>query len=68
MLAASSKDVRQLWLYWSEYAKERLAGLVGPMNVLEGKLPTVAAYRSVWPAALCTTCGFVTQDQPDDIA
>lgn len=52
VLAASSEDVQQLWLYWSEYAKERLAGLVGPMNVLEGKLRSVAAYRSVMLAEL----------------
>ncbi|HYE71111.1 MAG TPA: hypothetical protein VD932_06280 [Aquabacterium sp.] len=45
-LAGTEEGARQLWTYWSEYAKERLAGLVGPMNVLEGKLPSVAAYRS----------------------
>jgi len=46
VLAATKGGAQRLWLYWSEYAKERLAGLVGPMNVLEGKLPSLAAYRS----------------------
>ncbi len=46
MLAGTKRRAQQLRLYWSEYAKERIAGLVGPMNVLTGKLPDVTAYRS----------------------
>jgi hypothetical protein len=34
--------------YWIEYAKERLASLVGPMDILAGKLPAVTAYRSAF--------------------
>lgn len=51
-LAATKEGVQRLWLYWSEYAKERLAGLVGPMDILKGKLPSVAAYRSAMLADL----------------
>lgn len=51
-LAATNDRVQQLWLYWSEYAKERLASLVGPMNVLAGNLPDIAAYRSPFLAEL----------------
>lgn len=45
-LAASADRRSQLRAYWREYAKERLAGLAGPMNVLRGDLPRVTAYRS----------------------
>lgn len=52
VLADSKERAQQLRLYWSEYAKERIAGLVGPMNVLAGKLPDIAAYRSALLANL----------------
>jgi hypothetical protein len=51
-LAGTKEGVQRLWLYWSEYAKERLAGLVGPMDILKGKLPSIAAYRSAMLADL----------------
>ncbi len=51
-LAETQDRVQQLRFYWCEYAKERIAGLLGPMNVLMGKLPEVAAYRSVLLADL----------------
>lgn len=51
-LAATQDRVQQLRLYWSEYAKERIAGLLGPLNVLTGKLPKMAAYRSALLADL----------------
>ena len=63
-LAATKERVQQLRLYWSEYAKERIAGLVGPMNVLAGKLPDIAAYRSALLADLRTRTE-VERCQPD---
>ncbi len=36
----------QILKYWVEYAKERIAGLVGPMSILTGELPETSAYRS----------------------
>ena len=36
----------QILKYWVEYAKERIAGLVGPMSILTGELPEISAYRS----------------------
>jgi hypothetical protein len=45
-LAGDDETYQQVVLYWIEYAKERLAGLVGPMDVLAGDIPKVAAYRS----------------------
>ena len=44
--AESVVAVEQLRMYWREYAKERLAGLAGPLNVLKGKLPGFSQYRS----------------------
>lgn len=38
--------VAALERYWDEYAKERLAGLAGPVNVRRGVFPGAAAYRS----------------------
>ncbi|CAN7239910.1 hypothetical protein [Polaromonas sp. LjRoot131] len=51
-LAGTEERRLQLRSYWTEYAKERLAGLVGPMDILSGKLPQIAAYRSDLLAAL----------------
>jgi hypothetical protein len=44
--AGTDQRREQLWLYWTEYAKERLASLAGPTDILRGKLPRFAAYRS----------------------
>ena len=51
-LAASEADRLRLSAYWREWAKERLAGLVGPINILRGKYPKTSAYRSELIAAL----------------
>lgn len=45
-LAGDDNAYERVVLYWIEFAKERLAGLVGPMDVLAGDIPKVAAYRS----------------------
>jgi len=45
-LAGSPEKYDQLTRYWIEYAKERLAGLAGPMDILRGRLPKISAYRS----------------------
>lgn len=45
-LAGSAEKYEQVTRYWVEYAKERLAGLVGPMDILRGRLTKVSAYRS----------------------
>lgn len=45
-LAGSDEKYAHLERYWAEYAKERLAGLSGPMNILKGQLPEFSAYRS----------------------
>lgn len=45
-LAGDEQTYERVVLYWIEYAKERLAGLVGPMDLLSGEIPNVAAYRS----------------------
>jgi hypothetical protein len=52
--ADTEERQRELKLYWPEYAKERLAGLVGPMDILKGKIPSTAAYRSTVLAELRT--------------
>lgn len=44
--ATKAEDIAQLHDYWGEWAKERLAGLVGPINILRGKYPKICAYRS----------------------
>ena len=51
-LAATEEGRSRLHAYWREWAKERLAGLVGPMNILSGKYPPTSAYRSELIAAL----------------
>lgn len=43
---ATAVDRARLYAYWREWAKERLAGLVGPINILRGSYPHVSAYRS----------------------
>lgn len=45
-LAATDAGRTSLRTYWQEYAKERLAGLSGPMNTDTGQLPAISAYRS----------------------
>lgn len=45
-LAGNAEKYGQVTHYWVEYAKERLAGLVGPMDILRGRLTKVSAYRS----------------------
>jgi hypothetical protein len=45
-MASSDEGRAQLREYWGEYGKERLSGLVGPMNVLAGDLPKISYYRS----------------------
>lgn len=51
-LAATEEDRSRLYAYWREWAKERLAGLVGPINILRGKYPKASAYRSELMVAL----------------
>src|SRR4051812_16544978 len=51
-LAGTEEGRSSLRTYWEEYAKERLAGLVGPMNIERGDLPGIAAYRSEFLARL----------------
>jgi hypothetical protein len=45
-LAENEAARDQILKYWVEYAKERIAGLVGPMDILAGELPEISAYRS----------------------
>jgi hypothetical protein len=45
-LAQKNGDREQLLQYWVEYAKERLAALVGPMDIVGGQIPKVSAYKS----------------------
>jgi hypothetical protein len=45
-LAGDAEKYDQVTRYWVEYAKERLAGLVGPMDILRGRITKVSAYRS----------------------
>lgn len=45
-------DRARLRTYWIEWAKERLAGLVGPINILSGEYPSTSAYRSEFLADL----------------
>lgn len=51
-LAASDEARARLMAYWTEWAKERLAGLVGPINILLGRYPKSSTYRSELIAAL----------------
>lgn len=41
-----------LQTYWVEYAKERLAALKGPMDIMRGDLPAETEYRSEYLAEL----------------
>lgn len=45
-LAGTNERYEQVERYWVEFAKERLAGLVGPMDILRGQLTEASAYRS----------------------
>jgi hypothetical protein len=51
-LAQTEERRQSLRSYWGEYAKERLAALMGPMDIERGKLPAIAAYRSEFLARL----------------
>lgn len=51
-LAESDEARARLTAYWTEWAKERLAGLVGPINILRGRYPKWTTYRSELIAAL----------------
>jgi hypothetical protein len=51
-LAATSEERSRLDAYWREWAKERLAALAGPVDILRGKYPKSAAYRSSLMAEL----------------
>ena len=51
-LAATADDRSRLYAYWREWAKERLAGLVGPINILRGRYPHVSGYPSELMAML----------------
>jgi hypothetical protein len=51
-LAATEEGRARLHAYWREWARERLAGLTGPMSILRGKYPHVSAYRSELMALL----------------
>lgn len=53
-LAATADDRSRLYAYWREWAKERLAGLVSPINILRGRYPHVSGYRSELMAMLRT--------------
>jgi len=46
--AGSAEKYAHVERYWVEFAKERLAGLSGPMNIEEGQLPEFSAYRSAF--------------------
>lgn len=45
-IAGTDQNYERVVQYWVEYAKERLAGLKGPMDILRGELPEASAYRS----------------------
>lgn len=46
--ATSESERDSLRIYWHEAAKERLAALVGPVDIFLGKFPAGCAYRSVF--------------------
>lgn len=45
-LAETDMALLQLHAYWRDYAKERLAALVGPMNIFKGIYAPFMAFRS----------------------
>jgi hypothetical protein len=51
-LAGGDEAYGQVERYWQEYAKERLAALIGPMDVRAGRLPDHTQYRSAFLDAL----------------
>lgn len=51
-LSGSEEGRSRLYAYWREWAKERLAGLVGPINIFRGKYPKISAYKSELMATL----------------
>jgi hypothetical protein len=51
-LAIDSEARDRLRLYWSEYAKERLSCLSGPVNIPRGRYPRICEYRSEFIAKL----------------
>jgi hypothetical protein len=51
-LADTTVNRLRLQAYWREWAKERLAALAGPINILKGRYPKHSAYRSPLMAQL----------------
>jgi len=51
-LAIDSEARDRLLRYWSEYAKERLTCLTGPVNIPRGRYPRICEYRSEYIAKL----------------
>lgn len=51
-LAETVDDRKRLHIYWTEWAKERLAALAGPVNILRGRYPPSSGYRSEFIAVL----------------
>lgn len=45
-VAQTNEGRARLHAYWREWAKERLAGLTGPIDILRGGYSNVSAYRS----------------------
>jgi hypothetical protein len=45
-VAGSEATFQHVIRYWTEYAKERLAALVGPMDIRAGHIPAHTQYRS----------------------
>jgi hypothetical protein len=51
-LAQTPESRERLKSYWTEHAKERLAALADPVNVLRGKFPDFCTYRSAFMSQL----------------
>lgn len=56
-LAGTAAARGALQAYWTEYAKERLASLAGPVDVEGGVLPPYCAYRSTLLSSLRISAG-----------
>jgi hypothetical protein len=63
-LAGSPQKYEQLVLYWTEYAKERLAALTGPVDILHGQMPYKWTYRSPFLDGLRANVGQLKSDGP----
>ena len=66
-LAGSPDKYDQVVHYWIEFAKERLAGLSSPMDILRRKLPIESAYRSVLLDRLYSEASDILKD-PSNIS